>query len=86
MTSSEETRPSTGAGMAPSGGRSSSGEEGLHVDLGSYEGPLDLLLDLARRQKVDLAAISVLALAQQYLAFLDGLRDARVELAAAITR
>lgn len=54
----------------------------LHVDVGGYEGPLDLLLDMARRQKVDLAAISVLALAEQYLAFIDRLRSGRIELAA----
>ena len=40
-------------------------DETLYVDVDGYEGPLDLLLDLARRQKVDLAAISVLALAEQ---------------------
>jgi segregation and condensation protein A len=54
----------------------------LHVDVGGYEGPLDLLLDLARRQKVDLAGISVLALAEQYLAFIDTVRDRRIEVAA----
>ena len=58
------------------------GEEVMHVDVGGYEGPLDLLLDLARRQKVDLAAISVLALAEQYLAFIATLRDRRIEMAA----
>ena len=57
-------------------------EEVMHVDVGGYEGPLDLLLDLARRQKVDLAAISVLALAEQYLAFITTLRDRRIEVAA----
>ncbi|WP_173087556.1 ScpA family protein [Devosia sp. 1635] len=54
----------------------------LHVDLDGYEGPLDLLLDLARRQKVDLAAISVLQLADQYLAFVEEQREQRIELAA----
>lgn len=54
----------------------------LRVDVGGYEGPLDLLLDMARRQKVDLAAISVLALAEQYLVFIDRLRDGRIEVAA----
>ena len=43
-------------------------DEVLYVDVDGYEGPLDLLLDLARRQKVDLTQISVLALAEQYLA------------------
>lgn len=57
-------------------------DEVLHVDVGGYEGPLDLLLDLARRQKVDLASISVLALAEQYLAFIDKVRERRIEVAA----
>ncbi|KKB09445.1 segregation and condensation protein A [Devosia chinhatensis] len=54
----------------------------LHVDVDGYEGPLDLLLDLARRQKVDLAGISVLSLARQYLAFIDRVREGRIEVAA----
>ena len=54
----------------------------LVVDVGGFEGPLDLLLDLARRQKVDLHEISVLALAEQYLAFVETARAMRLELAA----
>ena len=54
----------------------------LVVDVGGFEGPLDLLLDLARRQKVDLHEISVLALAEQYLAFVEEARSLRLELAA----
>src|SRR5207253_462676 len=46
------------------------------------EGPLDLLLMLARQQKVDLAKISILALADQYLAFIEEARRLRLELAA----
>lgn len=57
-------------------------DEALIVDIDGFEGPLDLLLDLARRQKVDLAHISVLALAEQYLAFVDQARGQRLELAA----
>jgi segregation and condensation protein A len=57
-------------------------EDVLHVDVDGYEGPLDLLLDLARRQKVDLSAISVLSLAEQYLAFIDRIRAGRIEVAA----
>lgn len=57
-------------------------DEVLYVDVGGYEGPLDLLLDLARRQKVDLAAISVLALAEQYLEFIETVREKRIEIAA----
>ncbi|GLK75858.1 segregation and condensation protein A [Methylopila jiangsuensis] len=52
------------------------------VDLDGFEGPLDLLLDLARRQKVDLARISILALAEQYLAFVEAARAERFDLAA----
>lgn len=56
--------------------------EVMYVDLGAYEGPLDLLLDLARKQKVDLARISILALAEQYLSFIETMRERRLELAA----
>lgn len=52
------------------------------VDLDGFEGPLDLLLDLARRQKVDLARISILELAEQYLAFVEVARAERLDLAA----
>ncbi|MFN0114406.1 MAG: segregation and condensation protein A [Paracoccaceae bacterium] len=56
--------------------------EALIVDVDGYEGPLDLLLTLARTQKVDLRRISVLALAEQYLAFVEKARALRIELAA----
>ncbi len=52
------------------------------VDVEGFEGPLDLLLELARRQKVDLARISILQLADQYLAFVEEARKLRLELAA----
>jgi segregation and condensation protein A len=54
----------------------------LVVDVEGFEGPLDLLLGLARTQKVDLAKISVLALAQQYLDFIAAARRLRLEVAA----
>ncbi|MEQ1900737.1 MAG: ScpA family protein [Devosia sp.] len=57
-------------------------EDVMYVDVDGYEGPLDLLLDLARRQKVDLAQISVLALAEQYLGFIETVREKRIEIAA----
>jgi segregation and condensation protein A len=57
-------------------------EEALVVDVDGFEGPLDLLLELARRQKVDLARISILALADQYLAFVEAVRQTRLEVAA----
>jgi segregation and condensation protein A len=59
-----------------------SDEPALVVDVEGFEGPLDLLLTLARNQKVDLAKISVLALAEQYLAFIEAARQLRLELAA----
>ncbi len=59
-----------------------SDEPALLVDVEGFEGPLDLLLMLARQQKVDLAKISVLALAEQYLAYIDAARKLRLELAA----
>lgn len=57
-------------------------EEALIVDVDGFEGPLDLLLTLSRRQKVDLRRVSVLGLAEQYLAFIERARALRLELAA----
>jgi segregation and condensation protein A len=59
-----------------------SDEPTLIVDVEGFEGPLDLLLMMARQQKVDLAKISILALADQYLAFVEQARRMRLELAA----
>lgn len=59
-----------------------SDEPSLVVNIEGFEGPLDLLLVLARQQKVDLAKISILALADQYLAFIEEARRLRLELAA----
>jgi segregation and condensation protein A len=57
-------------------------EPALMIDVEGFEGPLDLLLTLSRQQKVDLAKISILALADQYLAFVEEARKLRLELAA----
>ncbi|MFV0410397.1 MAG: segregation and condensation protein A [Paracoccus sp. (in: a-proteobacteria)] len=57
-------------------------EEALIVDVDGYEGPLDLLLTLARVQKVDLMQVSILQLAEQYLVFVEKARALRIELAA----
>lgn len=57
-------------------------EAQLVVDLDGFEGPIDLLLTLARDQKVDLTRISILALAEQYLRFINEARKMRLELAA----
>lgn len=59
-----------------------SDDPALVVDVDGFEGPLDLLLHLARAQKVDLARISVMALAEQYLRFIEKARAIRLELAA----
>jgi len=65
-----------GPGGAPSG------DTALYLELDGWEGPLDLLLDLARRQKVDLKAISILALVDQYIAYIERAEAMRLELAA----
>ena len=54
----------------------------LTIDIDGWEGPLDLLLTLARNQKVDLRQISILALVEQYLVFIDEARALKLELAA----
>jgi segregation and condensation protein A len=56
--------------------------ESLIVDVDGFEGPLDVLLTLSRTQKVDLRKVSVLQLAQQYLAFVERAKQLRIELAA----
>lgn len=57
-------------------------DEVLTLDLDGWEGPLDLLLSLARAQKVDLARISILALTEQYLSFIDNAKALKLEIAA----
>jgi len=61
---------------------SESGDETLKIDIDGWEGPLDLLLALARNQKVDLRAISILELVEQYLTFVNEARELKLELAA----
>ena len=62
--------------------RASADGEALVVELDGFEGPLDVLLELARRQKVDLLAISITALAEQYMAFVQAAKRRRFALAA----
>jgi segregation and condensation protein A len=57
-------------------------DDKLLLNLDGYEGPIDVLLDLAQRQKVDLTKISILALARQYLAFIRRAKEKHLELAA----
>ena len=56
--------------------------DALTIDIDGWEGPLDLLLSLARSQKVDLRRISILQLVQQYLDYIDEARALKLELAA----
>ncbi|MBV7259269.1 segregation and condensation protein A [Erythrobacter crassostreae] len=58
------------------------GDKALYLELDGWEGPLDLLLDLARRQKVDLRQISVLSLVDQYISYIERAEEMRLELAA----
>jgi segregation and condensation protein A len=86
--------PSTSAALAPNFGAMDEDDdlfeieppareaERLTLDLDGWEGPLDLLLTLARAQKVDLARISILALVEQYLAFIADAKKLRLEIAA----
>ncbi len=67
---------------AEDAGRGDVGGDAFIVDLEGWEGPLDLLLELARQQKVDLRHISILRLADQYLAYVAAARRASLELAA----
>nr|WP_202391835.1 ScpA family protein [Qipengyuania vulgaris] len=57
-------------------------KDALYLDLDGWEGPLDLLLDLARRQKVDLREISILSLVEQYLTYIEQAEALKLELAA----
>jgi segregation and condensation protein A len=60
----------------------SPGDPALVVDVEGFEGPLDLLLALARAEKVDMTRISILALAEQYLAFIEQVHELKLEIAA----
>lgn len=66
----------------PSEAPTAEAADSLVLRLEGFEGPMDLLLDLARAQKVDLAKISILALVEQYLAVIEGAHRIRLELAA----
>ncbi|MGQ0673419.1 MAG: segregation and condensation protein A [Hyphomicrobium sp.] len=67
---------------APVGELAPSASETLRVDVAGFEGPLDLLLALARTQKVDIARISILALVDQYLAYIAEVQKLKLEIAA----
>lgn len=71
-----------GPPRAPMAAQEARDEATLIVELGGFEGPLDLLLELARHHKVDLKRISILELAEQYLAFIEKARRLQLEVAA----
>lgn len=82
-----ETAPETGNAAVTSAGAASTtdtdaGEAMLVVNLDGFDGPIDLLLHLARDQKVDLAKISMVKLADQYLAYVEQAQHLRLEIAA----
>jgi segregation and condensation protein A len=68
--------------MSEAGGPAALADEPFRVSLDSWEGPLDLLLALARQQKVDLTKIPILPLVEQYLAYIASARALRLEIAA----
>ncbi|RKF21133.1 segregation/condensation protein A [Altericroceibacterium spongiae] len=72
----------TGSGHGFAGEPGQAGDDKLYLELDGWEGPLDLLLDLARRQKVDLRRISILELVDQYLDYIDQAEALKLELAA----
>jgi segregation and condensation protein A len=76
----EPVRDAADEWEAPSA--ASPGDASLYLELDGWEGPLDLLLDLARRQKVDLKAISILALVDQYIVYIERAEAMRLEIAA----
>jgi segregation and condensation protein A len=76
------SEPNEFDGFEDQGGPDDDPSGTLVLDLDGYEGPIDMLLQLARDQKVDLTRISILALANQYLDFVSRMRKLRLELAA----
>ena len=83
MTETAPAEPALFAGEEWGGPAAKPADEGaLYLELDGWEGPLDLLLDLARRQKVDLRRISILELVDQYLTYIEQAEALRLELAA----
>lgn len=75
----QEDPPRSYADLAAGGGHES---DAFLLNIDGYEGPIDVLLEMARTQKVDLAQISILQLVRQYLAFVDRAKELRLDLAA----
>jgi segregation and condensation protein A len=78
----DENNDAIAAWEQPQVGESFDSDRALIVDVAGYEGPLDLLLALARTQKVDISKISILGLVDQYLVFIAEAQKLRLELAA----
>lgn len=76
------TTPDQETTLSSSPTMDSNGQLSLFVILDGFEGPIDLLLSLAREQKVDLSKIAILPLAEQYLAFINSARDLDIDVAA----
>ena len=76
-----EPRSDVEAWEAPNAETAPSADQQLLVDVAGFEGPLDLLLALARTQKVDLARISILALVEQYLTYIGETQKLRLDVA-----
>ncbi len=69
-------------GGEPHGDAGAMVDDGLLLDIDGYEGPIDVLLELARKQKVDLIHVSILQLVRQYMAFIERAQALNLELAA----
>lgn len=82
MSESEETELGAGTPFEEDSPSEAGGADRLLIDIEGFEGPIDVLLTLARDQKVDLTRISILALADQYLEFIARARQVSLELAA----
>jgi segregation and condensation protein A len=82
MMTDDDSLPAVEAWTAPGPDDAVSAAEALVIDIEGFEGPLDLLLALARTQKVDLARISILALVEQYLRYIDEAQRIKLEIAA----
>ena len=78
----EEPGVEPDAWQAPEGELAPAASEALVVDVAGFEGPLDLLLALARTQKVDIAKISIVSLVDQYLAYINEVQKLKLEIAA----
>jgi segregation and condensation protein A len=82
MTNEDDPHRTIEAWSAPTADTAPLASEALTVDLTGFEGPLDMLLALARTQKVDIGKISIVDLVDQYLAFIADLQHLRLEIAA----